>query len=46
MTALYAYLVLLGLTAGERGAELSVSTRNARRLLARGGRSPGSASTR
>lgn len=41
MTPLYAYLVLLGLTAGERGAELSVSTRNARRLLARGGRESG-----
>jgi methyltransferase len=41
MTALYAYLVLLGLVAGERGAELSVSTRNARRLLARGGKETG-----
>lgn len=41
MTALYAYLALLGLVAGERGAELSVSTRNARRLLARGGRESG-----
>lgn len=36
-----AYLALLGLTAVERGAELSVSTRNARRLLARGGRESG-----
>ncbi len=41
MTALYAYLALLGLVAGERGAELSVSTRNARRLLARGGKETG-----
>ena len=41
MTALYAYLALLGLVAGERGAELSVSTRNARRLLAHGGRETG-----
>jgi methyltransferase len=38
---LWAYLALLGLVAGERGAELSVSTRNARRLLARGGRESG-----
>jgi methyltransferase len=35
--ALWAYLALLGLVAGERGAELAVSSRNARRLLARGG---------
>jgi methyltransferase len=38
---IYAYLALLGLTAAERGAELSISTRNARRLLARGGRESG-----
>ena len=37
MTAPWAYLALLGLVAGERGAELAVSSRNARRLLARGG---------
>jgi methyltransferase len=37
VTALWAYLALLGLVAGERGAELAVSSRNARRLLARGG---------
>lgn len=37
MTPLWAYLALLGLVAGERGAELSVSSRNARRSLARGG---------
>jgi methyltransferase len=37
MTALWGYLALLGLVAGERGAELSVSSRNARRLLAAGG---------
>lgn len=41
MTALYAYLALLGLTAAERGAELAISGRNARRLLARGGRETG-----
>ncbi len=41
MTPLWAYLALLGLVAGERGAELSVSTRNARRLLARGGKETG-----
>ncbi len=41
MTALWAYLALLGLVAGERGAELSVSKRNARRLLARGGKETG-----
>ena len=46
MTALYAYLALLGLVAGERGAELAVSTRNARRLLARGGRESGQANYR
>jgi methyltransferase len=38
---LWAYLALLGLVAGERGAELSLSTRNARRLRARGGRETG-----
>jgi methyltransferase len=38
---LWAYLALLGLTAGERGAELAVSSRNARRMLARGGRETG-----
>jgi len=37
MTALWGYLALLGLVAGERGAELSLSSRNARRLLAAGG---------
>jgi methyltransferase len=41
VTPLWAYLALLGLVAGERGAELSVSTRNARRLLARGGKETG-----
>ncbi len=41
MTWLWAYLALLGLVAGERGAELAVSSRNARRLLARGGRETG-----
>ncbi len=41
MNWLWAYLALLGLVAGERGAELSVSTRNARRLRARGGRETG-----
>jgi methyltransferase len=41
VTWLWAYLALLGLVAGERGAELSVSARNARRLLARGGRETG-----
>jgi methyltransferase len=41
VTPLWAYLALLGLVAGERGAELAVSTRNARRLLARGGRESG-----
>jgi methyltransferase len=38
---LWAYLALLGLVAGERGAELAVSSRNARRLLARGGKETG-----
>lgn len=37
MTARDAYLAFLGLLALERGAELAVSARNARRLLARGG---------
>jgi methyltransferase len=37
MTPLWAYLALLGMVAGERGAELAVSSRNARRALARGG---------
>ena len=41
MTPLWAYLALLGIVAGERGAELAVSTRNARRLLARGGKESG-----
>lgn len=41
MTALWAYLALLGLVAAERGAELSVSNRNARRLLSRGGKETG-----
>ncbi len=41
MIALWGYLALLGLVAGERGAELAVSSRNARRLLARGGRETG-----
>jgi methyltransferase len=41
VTPLRAYLVLLGLVAIERGLELVVSTRNARRLLARGGRETG-----
>jgi methyltransferase len=34
---LWAYLALLGIVAGERGAELSVSSRNARRALSLGG---------
>jgi methyltransferase len=37
VNALWGYLALLGLVAGERGAELAVSSRNARRLLAAGG---------
>lgn len=37
MTALWAYLALLGAVAGERGAELAVSSRNARWMLSRGG---------
>jgi methyltransferase len=41
VTPLWAYLVLLGLVAGERGAELAVSARNSRRLLARGGQETG-----
>jgi methyltransferase len=41
VTPLWAYLALLGLVAGERGAELAVSARNARRLLARGGKETG-----
>ena len=41
MTALWAYLALLGLVAGERGAELAVSARHSRRLLARGGKETG-----
>jgi methyltransferase len=34
---LWAYLALLGIVAGERGAELAISSRNSRRLLSRGG---------
>ena len=41
MSWLWAYLALLGLTAAERGAELAVSSRNARRMLGRGGRETG-----
>lgn len=41
MSWLWAYLALLGLVAAERGAELAISGRNARRLLARGGRETG-----
>jgi len=37
VTPLAAYLAFLGLFAAERGAELWLSARNARRLLARGG---------
>jgi methyltransferase len=37
VTPLWAYLALLGIVAGERGAELSISSRNARRALSRGG---------
>lgn len=43
MTAFWGYLVLLGLVAAERAAELAVSSRNARRMLARGGRESGQA---
>jgi methyltransferase len=43
VTPLWAYLALLGAVAGERGAELAVSTRNSRRLLARGGVETGKA---
>jgi methyltransferase len=38
---LWAYLAMLALVAVERGLELSLSGRNARRLLARGGRETG-----
>lgn len=43
MNAFWGYLVLLGLVAAERGAELVVSSRNARAMLGRGGRETGQA---
>jgi methyltransferase len=41
VTPLWAYLALLGLVAGERGAELAISSRNARRTLSLGGQESG-----